>query len=81
MRLVCERGEAMHDAGDENPGTMAAILGLEDAQAEAACAGIDGVWIANYNAPGQVVIAGTHEGVAAASEAARAARSPQGHVP
>ncbi len=72
VRLVCERGEAMHDAGDENPGTMAAILGLEDAEAEAACSTVDDVWIANYNAAGQVVIAGTNEGVAAASDAARA---------
>jgi [acyl-carrier-protein] S-malonyltransferase len=71
VRLVAERGEAMNDAADHNPGTMAAILGLEDADAEAACANIEGVWIANYNSAGQVVIAGTHEGVAAASAAAR----------
>lgn len=72
VRLVCERGEAMQDAADENPGTMAAILGLEDSDVESACAEIDDVWIANYNAPGQVVIAGTQQGVDAASDAARA---------
>jgi [acyl-carrier-protein] S-malonyltransferase len=71
VRLVAERGEAMHDAGEENPGTMAAVLGLDDERAEAACAGLDGVWIANYNAPGQVVLAGTAEGIANASQAAR----------
>ena len=70
VRLVAERGEAMADAAEQSPGTMAAVLGLEDSEAEAACADIDGVWIANYNSPGQVVIAGTHEGVAEASAVA-----------
>lgn len=72
VRLVCERGEAMHAAGDENPGTMAAVLGLDDSEAESACAKVDDVWIANYNATAQVVIAGTYQGVEEASEAARA---------
>jgi [acyl-carrier-protein] S-malonyltransferase len=71
VRLVAERGEAMHDASEENPGTMAAVLGLDDDSAEDACNGLQGVWVANYNAPGQVVVAGTEEGVADASEAAR----------
>jgi [acyl-carrier-protein] S-malonyltransferase len=71
VRLVAERGEAMHDAAEENPGTMAAVLGLDDEGAEAACAGREEVWVANYNAPGQVVLAGTENGVAEASEAAR----------
>jgi [acyl-carrier-protein] S-malonyltransferase len=71
VRLVAERGEAMHDAAEESPGTMAAVLGLEDAEAEAACSDIEDVWVANYNAPGQVVIAGTVEGVENASAAAR----------
>jgi [acyl-carrier-protein] S-malonyltransferase len=71
VRLVAERGEAMHDASEENPGTMAAILGLDDDTAEESCTGLAGVWVANYNAPGQVVIAGTREGVADASEVAR----------
>ncbi len=71
VRLVAERGEAMHDAAEENPGTMAAVLGLEDDAAEDACSGLEGVWVANYNAPGQVVIAGTEQAVADASEVAR----------
>jgi [acyl-carrier-protein] S-malonyltransferase len=70
-RLVCERGEAREEAADAEPGAMAAILGLDpDAVAEA-CNGIDGSWVANDNAPGQVVIAGTAAGVEAAGERAR----------
>ena len=58
VRLVCERAEAMHDAGIENPGTMAAVLGLDDDLVEVACRRADSeVWVANFNAPGQVVIA------------------------
>ncbi|MEZ5273642.1 MAG: hypothetical protein R2694_15295 [Ilumatobacteraceae bacterium] len=37
MRLVCERADAMHHAGQDNPGTMAAVLGLDDDQVEVAC--------------------------------------------
>ncbi len=72
VRLVCERAEAMHDAGLENPGTMAAVLGLDDDQVEIACRLADSdVWVANFNAPGQVVIAGSPEGVAAAGARAK----------
>lgn len=72
VRLVCERAEAMHDAGNENPGTMAAVLGLDDDQVEIACRLADAdVWVANFNAPGQVVIAGSPEGVAAAGVRAK----------
>lgn len=72
VRLVCERADAMHDAGAENPGTMAAVLGLDDDQVEVACRRADSdVWVANFNAPGQVVIAGSPEGVAAASAVAK----------
>ena len=67
VRLVVERSEAMHQAGQEQPGTMAAVLGLDDDQVEVACRRADSdVWVANFNAPGQVVIAGSAEGVAAA---------------
>jgi [acyl-carrier-protein] S-malonyltransferase len=67
VRLVCERADAMYQAGVENPGTMAAVLGLDDDQVEVACRRADSdVWVANFNAPGQVVIAGSAEGVAAA---------------
>jgi [acyl-carrier-protein] S-malonyltransferase len=72
VRLVCERSEAMHDAGIENPGTMAAVLGLDDDQVEIACRRADSdVWVANFNTPGQVVIAGSAEGVAAAGVIAK----------
>jgi [acyl-carrier-protein] S-malonyltransferase len=71
-RLVIERGNAMQVAADERPGTMAALIGIADDDAEAACQRAeDEVWVANYNAPGQVVIAGTVAGVAAATEKAK----------
>ena len=56
--LVRERGLAMAEAARENPGSMAAILGLEDAVVENLCKQIAGVWPANYNCPGQIVISG-----------------------
>jgi [acyl-carrier-protein] S-malonyltransferase len=72
VRLVCERAAAMHDAGAEQPGTMAAVLGLDDDQVGVACDLADAeVWVANYNAPGQVVIAGSPAGVDAASAHAK----------
>lgn len=72
VRLVCERADAMHHAGNDNVGTMAAVLGLDDDQVEVACRRADSeVWVANFNAPGQVVIAGSPEGVAAASLVAK----------
>ena len=72
VRLVCERAEAMHDAGTSSPGTMAAVLGLDDDQVEVACRRADSdVWVANFNAPGQVVIAGSEPGVTAAGAVAK----------
>ncbi len=72
VRLVCERAAAMHDAGQANPGTMAAVLGLDDDQVEVACRRADDdVWVANFNAPGQVVIAGAPGAVGAASAVAK----------
>ena len=72
VRLVCERADAMHQAGLDNPGTMAAVLGLDDDLVEVACRRADSeVWVANFNAPGQVVIAGSADGVGAASAVAR----------
>jgi len=72
VRLVISRADAMHDAGIEHPGTMAAVLGLDDEQVDVACRRADAdVWIANYNAPGQVVIAGSPDGVATASQHAK----------
>ena len=63
IQLVVARGNAMARAGEDAPGTMAALLGIADDDAEAACQRAEGdVWpVANYNAPGQVVIAGTVE--------------------
>jgi [acyl-carrier-protein] S-malonyltransferase len=72
VRLVAERADAMHDAGIENPGTMAAVLGLDDDKVEIACRlADDEVWVANYNAPGQVVVAGSDSGVRQAGEHAK----------
>ncbi|HEU6445083.1 MAG TPA: ACP S-malonyltransferase [Gaiellaceae bacterium] len=56
--LVRERGLAMAEAARESDGTMAAILGLDDEVVEALCAEIEGVWPANYNCPGQIVVSG-----------------------
>ena len=53
--LVRERGLAMAEAARLRPGSMAAILGLEDEQVETLCRKILGVWPANYNCPGQIV--------------------------
>jgi [acyl-carrier-protein] S-malonyltransferase len=70
-RLVTERGEAMQAAAEANPGTMAAVLGLDADAVAAACGEVDGAWVANDNAPGQVVIAGTPAGVEEAGARAR----------
>jgi len=72
VQLVQIRGNAMKKAIEEKPGTMAAVLGLNDSEVEGLCSQIDGeVWIANYNSPGQIVIAGEHSAVDKASDAAR----------
>ena len=72
IRLVSERAAAMHEAGLARPGTMAAVLGLDDDQVGVACnLADDEVWVANYNAPGQVVIAGSPDGVDRASAHAK----------
>jgi [acyl-carrier-protein] S-malonyltransferase len=72
VRIVAARGDAMQVAAEDNPGTMAAILGLDDDDCDAACRRADGdVWVANFNAPGQVVIAGSIEGVADAGAVAK----------
>jgi [acyl-carrier-protein] S-malonyltransferase len=72
VQLVTERGNAMQAAAEETPGTMAAVLGLDDENVDAACRRVDGdVWVANYNAPGQVVIAGSPDGIEAAGVLAK----------
>ncbi len=56
--LVRERGLAMAEAARQHPGSMAAILGLDDEVVEQLCRRILGVWPANYNCPGQIVVSG-----------------------
>jgi [acyl-carrier-protein] S-malonyltransferase len=63
IALVRERGLAMAEAARERPGSMAAILGLDDAVVESLCRRIIGVWPANYNSPGQVVVSGENPAV------------------
>jgi [acyl-carrier-protein] S-malonyltransferase len=58
VALVRERGLAMAEAARQHPGSMAAILGLEDPVVERLCRQIIGVWPANYNCPGQIVVSG-----------------------
>ena len=72
VRLVVERGDAMHEAGQTSPGAMSAVLGLDDDLVEVACRRADdSVWVANFNAPGQVVIAGTPSGIEKATQHAK----------
>ncbi len=74
LTLVAKRATAMQMACEENPSTMAAILGLEDSKVEEICDSIDEIVVAaNYNCPGQLVISGTREGVAIACEQMKAA--------
>ena len=64
LQLVHERALAMQAACDEVPGTMAAIIGLEDQVVESICEKTPGIVIAaNYNCPGQLVISGSQEAV------------------
>jgi [acyl-carrier-protein] S-malonyltransferase len=63
IALVRKRGLAMAEAARERPGAMAAILGLDDEVVERICRKILGVWPANYNCPGQIVISGEHDAV------------------
>ena len=69
LRLVSARAKAMQKACDNNPGTMAAVLGLENYIVEEVCKGIDGIVVAaNYNCPGQLVISGEIQGINLACE-------------
>ena len=69
LKLVYKRAMAMQKACEQNPSTMAAILGLEDSVVEDICNGIDGVVVpANYNCPGQLVISGSVEAIDEACE-------------
>lgn len=69
LQLVYARAMAMQAACESVPGTMAAILGLENAAVEEICANIDDVVVAaNYNCPGQLVISGSVGGVQTAMQ-------------
>ena len=69
LQLVAKRAAAMQKACELQPGTMAAVLGLEDAKVEELCATIDRIVTpANYNCPGQLVISGELKAVEAACE-------------
>ena len=74
LRLVAKRAEAMQKACELQRGTMAAILGLDDAVVEQACKNTEGVVTpANYNCPGQLVISGAYEAVEKACETLKTA--------
>ncbi len=73
LQLVKVRGRAMQEAGEKNPGTMAAIIGMDDSDVEALCAKASEAGIvqpANFNSPGQIVISGSEAGIARAVELA-----------
>lgn len=72
VRFAARRAELTQAAADARPGRMAALLGATPEQADKACAAApDGCWVANDNAPGQIVVAGTPDGVDAAVERAK----------
>lgn len=77
VRAVRRRGELMFESGERRPGTMAAIIGLDDDVVERVCreaAGAGGDCVpANYNTPGQIVISGDEPAVARAMEMAEEA--------
>lgn len=74
LQLVKIRGEQMQKSGEKNPGTMAAIIGVEKEEVEKICrdaASAGAVQPANFNSPGQVVISGSHSGIDRALDLAR----------
>ena len=74
LKLVHQRALAMQEACDEIPGTMAAVLGLEDQVIEDICAKTEGIVVAaNYNCPGQLVISGEKNAIESACEALKEA--------
>lgn len=74
LRLVAARANAMQKACEAEASTMAAVLGMEDADVERICAQVDGVVVpANYNCPGQLVISGSVAAVEKACEALKEA--------
>jgi [acyl-carrier-protein] S-malonyltransferase len=72
VRLARERGRLTHEAGQKRPGSMAAIIGLDESKLAEVCRKSDTV-MANINCPGQIVISGATENVTRAMEMATAA--------
>ena len=74
LKLVSKRAEAMQKACDHEPGTMAAVLGMEDGLVEKICADTEGIVVAaNYNCPGQLVISGAVPAIEMACESLKKA--------
>lgn len=71
LYLAGERGRLMQEAGQENPGGMVAILGMDEASVNEVCQST-GTQVANFNCPGQIVLSGATQNVAQAAELARA---------
>jgi [acyl-carrier-protein] S-malonyltransferase len=69
LELVVERSRLMADCAADTPGGMLAVIGMDSADVVACVVGLDRVWIANDNAPGQIVLSGTHPGLEAATRA------------
>jgi len=63
LELVVERSKLMAEAAAAHPGSMAAVLGLDRDAISAALAGLENVWLANDNAPGQIVLSGSSDSI------------------
>lgn len=70
VKVVEARGRLMTEACRQNPGGMAVILGLQPDSVRQIVKEIDGLWAANFNCPGQIVISGTQEGILLGKESA-----------
>ncbi|MHB1340252.1 MAG: ACP S-malonyltransferase [Coriobacteriia bacterium] len=73
LELVIERSRLMAIAAKATPGGMAAVLGMDNDAVIALVDPLDNVWVANDNAPGQIVVSGTHPGIETATAALSAA--------
>jgi [acyl-carrier-protein] S-malonyltransferase len=70
FRLAARRADLSQESADANPGRMAAMAGADLEAAERLCEAVEDLWVANDNAPGQVVVAGTAAAVERAAEVA-----------
>lgn len=73
LELVVARSRSMAEVAAATPGAMAAVIGMDRETVMGALSGASGVWVANDNAPGQVVLSGTHAGIEWATAALSAA--------